>query len=72
MTAPVGRLLSPAPAQYSKHDQDQIRLKLDQRDAENVKHGQEYQPVRFVMTSPDGARWLMGVSNLGVTTWTAL
>jgi hypothetical protein len=61
--------------QYDQGDEAKTRAQIDQMDKRNRKIGQDLEIAtteRFIMTSPNGTRYAMGVSNLGVTTWTAL
>lgn len=63
----------PGPA-YSAENEAQARTMIVQEDRRNRKRGdlEVTTDERFIMTSPDGTRWAMGVSNAGATTWTAL
>lgn len=66
--------MNPAPEKYSKEEQGRFRADLDRRDRENLKRGRdiEVDGGRIIVRSPDGNRWILGVSNAGATTWTAL
>jgi hypothetical protein len=60
---------------YDQQDEAKTRAQIDQMDKRNRKTGQDLEvssTERFIMTSPNGTRWVMGVSNAGATTWTAL
>jgi hypothetical protein len=68
------KLPRPRPS-YDSQDEALTRSAIEQADAQNLKRGQtiELPPgVGLIMTSPGGLRFQMGVSDAGVTTWTAL
>jgi hypothetical protein len=62
------------PPQYDQKDQTEVRRQLDAADRQNVKIGTDIEFVnnRLIMTSPDGTRWSLTVSNAGASVWTAL
>lgn len=75
VTAPASAKLAPAPAQYDRTEQQQTRDELDRRDAANYKKRQDIDmdpATVLIMTSPNGTRYAMSVSNAGATVWTAL
>lgn len=59
-------------------DPKQITTALDmieRADAQNRKKMADVEIARgerLIMTSPDGTRWVLSVSNAGATVWTAL
>ena len=64
-----------APGAYSKHDQDRFRKTLDQRDTENRKKQQDVEVAgteRLILSSPNGSRWSVEVSNAGALSAVAL
>lgn len=66
MTLPV------PPQQYSQQDQARTREQLNTWLQRARMKGVDVEIVageRFIMTSPNGTRWQMGVSNAGATTW---
>lgn len=67
-------MLRPAPAAYDRADQASARDALRRADEQNLKRGQDVQFIdnRLIVSSPDGARWVLGVSNAGTTTWTVI
>lgn len=67
--------LARAPEKYTKDDQDRFRKTLDGRDAENRKKRQDVEIAgseRLILSSPDGQRWNITVSNAGVIAAVAL
>lgn len=65
----------PSPnAGYDQNNEAQTRAAIAREDRNNRKRGDLEVTIdeRFIMTSPNGSRWVMGVSNAGATTWTAL
>jgi hypothetical protein len=65
--------LQDAPPAYDAGDQRQMRAAVMAADKENLKQGEAIDEAAapIVRTSPDGTRWIMGVSDAGMTTWTA-
>jgi len=64
-----------APGAYSKDDQDRFRKTLDQRDTENRKKQQDVEVAgteRLILSSPNGSRWSVEVSNAGALSAVAL
>lgn len=66
--------LPKAPAQYDGNDQAQMRGILERADKGNRKitDNVEIGSQKLVLTSPNGARWSVVVSNAGVLSATAL
>lgn len=62
------------PASYDARDQAETRRSLEQEDRRNRKIGTDVEigGDRLVLKSPDGTRWSVTVSDLGVITATAL
>lgn len=62
------------PVQYRVDDQRNLRFQLEQADAQNHKRNRDVEigAARLILTSPDGSRWALAVSNLGVLTAVAL
>lgn len=63
-------LSSPPPA-YTLSDQASLRAQLQQADALNLKRGQDV-TGRLIVKSPNGAAWVLTVSNTGTVSATAL
>lgn len=65
--------LGKAPATYSDRDQNDIRSTIVREDKRNRKVGQDVEvgEERFILRSPDGSRWYLTASDLGVLTLTA-
>lgn len=64
-----------SPGTYSKEDQDRLRKTLDGRDAENRKRGRDVEVAgteRLILSSPNGTRFDVVVSNAGVLSAVAL
>jgi hypothetical protein len=64
-----------APGAYSKDDQDRFRKTLDQRDTENRKKQQDVEVAgteRLILSSPNGSRFNIVVSNAGALSAVAL
>jgi hypothetical protein len=64
-----------APGAYSKDDQDRFRKTLDQRDTENRKKQQDVEVAgteRLILSSPNGSRFNVVVSNAGALSAVAL
>lgn len=64
-----------APGAYSKEDQDRFRKTLDQRDTQNRKKQQDVEVAgteRLILSSPNGSRFNIVVSNAGVLSAVAL
>lgn len=67
--------LARAPETYTKLDQDRFRKSLDDRDAENRKKRQDVEIAgteRLILSSPDGSRFNIVVSDAGVLSAVAL
>lgn len=66
--------LGKAPAAYSDRDQNDIRSTIVREDKRNRKVGQDVEvgEERFILRSPDGTRWYLTASDLGVLTLTAV
>lgn len=60
--------LPPSSADYSQANEAALRRALEQEDRRNRKAGADVEVGRekLVLTSPDGARWSVTVSNAGV------
>ena len=65
--------LGKAPTTYSDRDQNDIRSTIVREDKRNRKVGQDVEvgEERFILRSPDGTRWYLTASDLGVLTLTA-
>lgn len=64
-----------SPAQYSKEDQDRLRKTLDQRDDTARKKQQDVEIAgseRLILSSPNGSRFNVVVSNGGTLSAVAL
>ena len=64
-----------APNAYSREDQDRLRTELDKMDAKNRKTGQDVEVAgseRLILSSPNGSRWDIQVSNAGALSAVAL
>jgi hypothetical protein len=64
-----------APNDYSREDQDRLRTELDKMDAKNRKAGQDVEVAgseRLILSSPNGSRWDIQVSNAGALSAVAL
>ncbi len=60
---------------YDNQDEAQARALIEQADTQNLKQDRTItlpQNAGLIMTSPGGHRFIMGVSDAGATTWTAL
>jgi hypothetical protein len=66
--------LSSPPDDYSRTDQAQMRDAIRRADGENFKRGRDIEAGggRVILTSPDGNRWALTVSNAGVVGATAI
>lgn len=65
----------PAPApDYSQANEAAMRRTLEQEDRRNRKVGADVEigHERLVLTSPDGTRWTVAVSDAGVLSATAI
>lgn len=62
-----------APA-YNAQDQDRLRNDLEQADGENLKRGRDIEVGRgrVILTSENGLRWAIVVSNTGALSAVAL
>ena len=62
------------PSAYDQNDQAQTRAALEQADAQNVKAGNtiEVAKGKLILTSPNGTRYNITVSNAGALVVTAL
>lgn len=56
------------PDQYNRDDQSRVRDILGRADTENHKRGRDINvaPGRLILTSPNGTRYAITVSNSGV------
>ena len=64
-----------APNGYSREDQDRLRTDLDKMDAANRKTGRDVEVAgseRLILSSPNGSRWDIQVSNAGALSAVAL
>ncbi len=64
-----------APDAYSREDQDRLRTDLDKMDAANRKTGRDVEVAgseRLILSSPNGSRWSIRVSNAGALSAVAL
>jgi hypothetical protein len=64
-----------APNAYSREDQDRLRTELDKMDAKSRKAGQDVEVAgseRLILSSPNGSRWDIQVSNAGALSAVAL
>jgi hypothetical protein len=66
--------LANPPGTYSVGYESQRNRTLEIADAENVKLLRDYEvgAGRIILTAPNGSRWVLTVSNLGVLSATAL
>jgi hypothetical protein len=67
--------LTRAPNAYTREDQDRLRTELDKMDAANRKKGQDVEVAgaeRLILSSPNGSRWSIRVSNAGALSAVAL
>lgn len=67
--------LARAPGQYIAREQQEMRSEIEREDDLNYKKRQniDMDPATgLIMTSPDGTRYKMTVSNAGATVWTAI
>lgn len=65
----------PRPSErYSADEQARIQATLQRADADNHKRGRdiEINPGRLILTSPNGSRWSITVSNAGAISATAI
>ena len=58
------------PEQYDRQDQLNVRQALREADDKKLKRGVEISAEPITRTSPDGTKWVFGVSNAGTTVWT--
>lgn len=58
--------------QYNMDNERSLRRALIDADMNNVKKNAEVQMLRYVLTSPNGTRYLIGVDNAGNLTTTAV
>ena len=67
-------ILPRAPAVYSPKDQNDLRATVEREDQQNLKRGLDIEigAASLILTSPDGNRWAVVVSNLGILSATAL
>ena len=58
---------SRAPQAYSPQDQDRLRTDLEMVDQENFKRGRDIEMAagRVILSSANGLRWALVVSNAG-------
>lgn len=67
--------LSVAPPEYVQGEQNRHREDLRRMDQLNRKKGQDVEIAggeRLILTSPNGTRWSVGVSDAGAFTATAI
>lgn len=65
--------LEPAPAQYDRNDQQELRNVIAREDDNTMKRDRDNAiSGRVVMQSPDGTWYAMTVANGGTTAWTAI
>ena len=59
--------LSRATPDYSQQDQDRLRTDLEVADLDNFKRGRDLEigAGRIILTSLNGTRWVLTVSNAG-------
>jgi hypothetical protein len=64
--------LPDAPAGYSANDQRNVRRQIADADRKNLKRGApiEGASTPYVAVSPNGTRFILGVSDAGATVWT--
>jgi hypothetical protein len=67
------RLPRPAP-RYDLHDQAEFRTALERADNANHKRNSDVEigAARLILTSPNGTRYALAVSNAGVLTAVAI
>ena len=67
------KLSRPRPI-YDPQDEAQVRVAIEQADAQNLKAGADLDNAgqRFVLPAPDGGKWLLGVSDSGALQTTRL
>lgn len=67
-------ILQRAPQTYSRDDQDRLRTDLEREDQGNLKRGRDIEmgDGRVIITSPNGSRFALTVSNAGVVGTEAL
>jgi len=66
--------LQPAPSQYNLTDQNLVRETINREDDRNLKSGVDIIfpiGVRLVLTSPNGTKYALSASNVGVLTLVA-
>lgn len=66
--------LARPPEKYDAHDQGQMRAALEMADSQNHKKGQNVEMTagtKLILQSPNGTRYYLTASNLGVLTLTA-
>ena len=73
MTAPGGIRLPPARPDYNHNNESQMREMVQDALNRALKRDERYYATPGIaLQSPDGNWWLLGVSNAGATTWTAI
>jgi hypothetical protein len=63
------------PQAYDPNEQARARFQLEQEDAHNFKRDRDVELAggpRLILRSPDGSRWSITVSNVGVISAVAL
>lgn len=65
---------SQAPAVYMRDDQQEVRRQIELAEQSNHKRGRDIEvaPARLILTSPNGARWSLAVSNAGTVSAVAI
>ena len=60
-------ILPNAAAKYSRDGQNRLQSLIEQADRENRKQGRDIEvyPARIILTSPNGTRYRIDVSNAG-------
>ncbi len=66
--------LPAAPAEYDRAEEARLREALRRADGENHKRGRDVEvgAARLVLTAPNGARWVLSVSNAGAAVFTSI
>ena len=61
-------ILSNSPDRYSRDAQSRLQSQVEQADRENRKQGRDIEvfPARLILTSPNGTRYQILVSDAGV------
>lgn len=66
--------LTNAPASYSQRDQQDVRRTMELEDQQNHKRNRDVEigEARLILTSPNGTRYSISVSNAGVISTVAV